>query len=1394
MAILCLISDTIRQDASTHGVPKGKLDEFALEIEKTQSLSQFDHFPPPCLVKKKKFGYKNRMIGVLKYVGEHSVVVMLRMIMHGGAEKNDYRDFQVDPAGWAGKYFEKEFGTGELQKWVEERTKVELPAPAPPLSAEESTFLWTDATATHDGDTIVCETEQWIESVRDSKIDSRLVRLPELITKCPDYHNEVVYNQAGDPRLVVHSYYHPESDHLLLLSVSYGADKSELEAIKEEWSSKLQAVELELLLRYSRRSYPLLICYDEDMWLNVERQDQANLALSPEEGEILRSCSLSGCQESVALPLFINGRAGSGKSTLLQYLFAECIRRWDQLFDANTDCRPLYFASNETLLQVARRTVHGLLNANSQHLLREQQLSDGCIEQLDNVFLDTLKYFYSLLPKEGMQSFRTESYFSYATFRRRWKQRFGNEPKAVREYGPQLSWHVIRGLIKGLSVEDELELDEYDDLPKEERTVSRKSYELVFNQVWKAWYEPLRKSGEAWDSQDLVRHLLDNDLIKSQHVAIFCDEAQDFTRLELEALYRVSIFANRSIEISNLGRIPFVFAGDPFQTLNPTGFRWESVKAAFTERIMSSLARYHARTEMPQLRYRELTYNYRSSATIVSFCNSIQALRASLFDHKSLLPQSTWQESNSRGSLPVFFEKADAEMEDAVRKQSDLIIVVPCEEGEESEYVESDSYLKSLVSCTDTGVPQNVFSAAKAKGLEFRRVLLYGWADRKEATMLAEFFHKGSKPSLEVEARLELEYFMNNLYVAASRAQKRLFVVDTRESRDKFWWFSKDTENIGGLIDSLPNRDAWKKGMGILAKGVADSFRDDHDDSQKLAEQFEAEGRTKQDPYLLRQAAYQYERLDNERKLCECRGYAALFEGAFTEAGHQFELAAKIEMAVDAYWRGECYGELAQLAVKRQDVAKLPECRLATALVEKHLSYRAAVTVFQDLLDRSAMDISIKSKLTQADWNRRLDQVVKRAIEGRRNKNVDVNTQDARDLVSILDQLSGVGVRSDKQMFCNLLMEAEEYRRIIVLIDDETSDLVRDARTRLALQKRKSKEPLTIDEIRVLGEYFFKESQFRDAILAFGEAKALSRVLDALQMAVKSPLGIEDGVFEQVVDLLISYSDWTNAASLMIESAPSAAKWTKVEKQRVSDLVKSRNLILTKFLPAVASNTGLHASLDSATRDLITGFLRQEFVDRGIPVGSRTLRSLELIGQAIENLGKDIDALKYYENWKGNSSLPASEKAERRWIAMKLRQAEREDRGGKSNKARQYREEAKEALNAKGWTEEDLDQSPPNTRGKSMPPSEVDTVLRNGTGQLNQLSVSVFPQNRRVNIMHLDTGDIVQVRLDTKHVTTSLTINSVSESTLRIEEWSLVVNWDGERAIFEQSNQKLVVE
>jgi hypothetical protein len=91
-------------------------------------------------------------------------------------------------------------------------------------------------------------------------------------------------------------------------------------------------------------------------------------------------------------------------------------------------------------------------------------------------------------------------------------------------------------------------------------------------------------------------------------------------------------------------------------------------------------------------------------ASLVHFCNSIQAVRARLFGHRSLSPQSTWQIGEDSG-LPVFFETGDVQMEAALREQSDLVLIVPCEEGEEVEYVTKDLYLKSFVQFDDTGTP-----------------------------------------------------------------------------------------------------------------------------------------------------------------------------------------------------------------------------------------------------------------------------------------------------------------------------------------------------------------------------------------------------------------------------------------------------------------------------------------------------------------------------------------------------------------------------------------------------------------------------------------------------------------------------------------------------------------
>src|SRR5262245_24129959 len=103
MALFCYVSKQIEKDVTTHGIAKDRLLEFQADVERRQSLAGFDHFPPPCLTKKRLFGYNFRMIAAEKRVGEHLVVVCLRLVIRGG---NDYADFLRDPPTWAVRHYD----------------------------------------------------------------------------------------------------------------------------------------------------------------------------------------------------------------------------------------------------------------------------------------------------------------------------------------------------------------------------------------------------------------------------------------------------------------------------------------------------------------------------------------------------------------------------------------------------------------------------------------------------------------------------------------------------------------------------------------------------------------------------------------------------------------------------------------------------------------------------------------------------------------------------------------------------------------------------------------------------------------------------------------------------------------------------------------------------------------------------------------------------------------------------------------------------------------------------------------------------------------------------------------------------------------------------------------
>ena len=135
----------------------------------------------------------------------------------------------------------------------------------------------------------------------------------------------------------------------------------------------------------------------------------------------------------------------------------------------------------------------------------------------------------------------------------------------------------------------EVDPEFYEELARDSKSISDVTFKLIYEKVWK-WYLELCVKEEYWDDQDLVYSVLKYSTDRlSRYPAIFCDEAQDFTNTELELIERLSLYSDRGLPNYLAKRVPFAFAGDPFQTLNPTGFNWSAMQASFHDNIVQKI-------------------------------------------------------------------------------------------------------------------------------------------------------------------------------------------------------------------------------------------------------------------------------------------------------------------------------------------------------------------------------------------------------------------------------------------------------------------------------------------------------------------------------------------------------------------------------------------------------------------------------------------------------------------------------------------------------------------------------------------------------------------------------------------------------------------------------------
>lgn len=895
----------------------------ARKIEQQQSIANLDkHLPSPIV--KKVVGKTFRLYGIelIQGLTGHRVIRFAKFFAKGQNEDYHHR---LEEETFRNKFIEEAtLGEDALDAFIQNRISAGVKG-TPPLKEHEAAYLDIASDTLYQDEPSIYETLDWVELLKSSKMAefrwSIATLLQELVvssekedraaaTRFPADRNQrgVLYRQFQNGLLLVAPVGFPEGPREDELRVRYAEVFRVDEALAEEE-----------LRKFSIRTYPEFVVIDDTLWVNLQKAGkEANLSLSPEELALLQTLLTPG-ETRNPYPLFINGRPGSGKTTILHYLFAEHLHH-HLIAPQPLGDPPLYLTYSPALTQRAKETVSTILACDYRRLEDPPDMDSAPARAtIDRAFSGFRNMLLSLLDAEARAEFDVARYVDFPEFRKLWMKSVAQDatrPADLRN-SPELAWHAIRTFIKGRrpadGQEDDFGPDCYAELPKRQKSIDEDLYGQIYKSIWQGWYKPRCERDSLWDDQDLALEVLRQEDDLARYPAIICDEAQDFTSNELAVILRLSLFSAREVPHYLLGRIPFAFAGDPFQTLNPTGFDWNALSDSFRENLLRELD--PAGRQQLQVNFQELEFNYRSAEPIVRLCNLVQLLRGILFEVGGLKPQLTWR--NEVAPDPALFDIAEAATRDALRGADEVVFIVPSQEETETEYVQADEQL-SRIAVLDGKLARDVFNPMRAKGMEFGRVVIYKFGDYclKRIPGLPALLAKPEPQARRNRDRLAYEYFLNRLYVALSRARGRLLIVDTAEAIEKFWRFARGQgyEDLIGQYKS--SGGAWGlANLGLAIKGEAGAWQEDAlDDSADIGRQFFDSGYENRDPYLLERAASRFDRVGDESNALKARAWACHFREDYMQAGRMFARIPDVQHALDNFWLAGEYVDFVNLA------------------------------------------------------------------------------------------------------------------------------------------------------------------------------------------------------------------------------------------------------------------------------------------------------------------------------------------------------------------------------------------------------------------------------------------------------------------------------------------------
>lgn len=721
--------------------------------------------------------------------------------------------------------------------------------------------------------------------------------------------------------------------------------------------------DIESISRKAFRAYPKWTIAHYDDWYPIQKSKEfSNLSLTGEQIDFFNKFKF---------PYYINGQAGSGKSTMLYYIFANSFYYKRQ---GEIDGDIIFLTENETLLKHSKDAVFDLLTNNTEFKVHID-LASQCRKNHFNSFK---KFLFDMLPERDKNKFKESKYLDFSKFKQLYEK--SNLPKHIIDrYSAEESWFTIITYIYGYNYNDKITGDNYiDSIPNKSQIIPKNKFVGIEENVL-PFYEKLIFEENYWDKLKIIRYLTENVYLKDKYCVIICDEAQDFCRVELRFILRLSKYLE--YDLSKTDQVPIVFAGDPNQTVNPTGFRQGEMTSMLYEELQE-IAKFNNKIKdyNPSL-------NYRSAQPVVSIANFVQHHRMKNLGINQAKPQEAKRpDNNNDRNFNVFLSYKSIEenlelKQDLIEKLKHKVFIIPVNAQEKEEYIRQHNIL-SLIDEVE------VKTSVEAKGAEYEQVVLYGFGE-----YFIQNFKTISKNRSDIDELFRRGFFFNKLYVGLTRAQTELLIIDSIQSEKSFWKELVDNAEISTakwkILENNKN-DTILYNPGSIKDKIDDSTKEN---ALKNAEQDKKQGLYDHNPARLKVAAKQFIKIGKKEQGYECLALAE-------------EINENWQGAADLYLN---------------PIFKTPKYEEAAICLFKGRFFNELVSRIGNNINTIEHDVRI---------------IISRLISGEKlmKQDIDVLKQNQKQLVEIINNIEWRNELINQLIICSKSIQVLEQKRDFVIV------------------------------------------------------------------------------------------------------------------------------------------------------------------------------------------------------------------------------------------------------------------------------------------------------------------------------------------------------------------------